>query len=163
MPQNRNSHISHAVINFLHDHDQIESITMKYSLPGHSCVQEVDNMHKNIDDAMRCAEFYSPLGFLRLLLKVDRKKTYHVIQMQSKDFRDYANCAKMLKYNNVPYTKVSQLRFEREAMYIVKYKLSHSDVEFTSVSIGTERKTRNRMSRTGKAIPTYFIASNAEK
>ena len=59
VPQNRNSHISQAILEFLSPHDKIKSITMKYSLVGHSCVQEVDNMHKQIEDAMQVSEFYS--------------------------------------------------------------------------------------------------------
>ena len=58
VPQNRNSYISHAVIYFLIEHPNIKTITLKYSLPGHSGVQEVDNMHKQIDDLMRVTEFY---------------------------------------------------------------------------------------------------------
>ena len=80
-------------------------------------------MHKNIDDSMKCAEFYSPLGFLRLLLKVDRIHPYKVIQMSQKDFKDYANCAKMLKYNTIPFTKVFQLKFVRSDLFIVQFKL----------------------------------------
>ena len=37
-PQNRNSILSNAVLHFLRDNTNINSITMKYSLPGHSCV-----------------------------------------------------------------------------------------------------------------------------
>ena len=46
---------------------------MKYSLAGHLCVQEVDNMHQQIEDAMQISEFYLPISFLRMLLKVNRK------------------------------------------------------------------------------------------
>ena len=54
---------------------------MKYSLVWHSCMQEVDNMHKQIEDAMQVSEFYSPIWFLRMLLKVNWKKPYGVIEM----------------------------------------------------------------------------------
>ena len=73
VPQNRNSHITQALLEFLSKSNQIEDITMKYSIAGHSCVQEVDNMHQQIEVAMRVAEFYSPISFLRVLLKVNRK------------------------------------------------------------------------------------------
>ena len=58
VPQNRNSHISQAILEFLYTQEQIDEINMKYSLAGHSCVQEVDNMHQQIEVAMRVAEFY---------------------------------------------------------------------------------------------------------
>ena len=48
VPQNRNSHISQAILEFLHQQEKITSIIMKYSLAGHSCVQEVDNRHNQI-------------------------------------------------------------------------------------------------------------------
>ena len=44
-------------------HAEINSTLLKYSLLGHSCVQEVDSMHKRIEDDMRFAEFYSPISF----------------------------------------------------------------------------------------------------
>lgn len=85
VPQNRNSHISQAVIEFLYSQKNIEEIIMKYSLAGHSCVQEVDNMHQQIELAMRVAEFYSLLSFLRLLLKVNIICPFVFIQMQKNE------------------------------------------------------------------------------
>lgn len=38
VPQNRNSIISNAVLDFLRDNPTVSSIEMKYSLPGHSCL-----------------------------------------------------------------------------------------------------------------------------
>ena len=82
---------------------------MKYSLSRHSCMQDVNNMHKQIEDAMRVVEFYSPISFLRILLKVDRNQPYRVIQMRKEDFMDYQNSAKMLQFNLILYSKVVQL------------------------------------------------------
>ena len=113
VPQNRNSHISQALLEYLDSQDQIKKITMKYSLAGHSCVQEVDNMHQQIEAAIRVAEFYSPVSFLRLLLKVNRNNPFRVIQMSKDDFKYYQNSSKMLKFCNVPYTQVFQLRFSK--------------------------------------------------
>ena len=157
VPQNRNSYISHAVIEFMSRHPSIECITMKYSIRGHGCVQEVDHMHKKLGDAMKVREFYSPLSFLRLLLKADRKNPYRVIQMQESNFKDYKNCAKMLRYEHVPFMKVRQLRFERNEPYVIKFKLSHGDEEFCSAYIGTNARTTKTRSR-GK-IPTINVLS----
>ena len=57
VPQNRNSHISQVILEFLSLQDKIKSITMKYSQAGQSCMQEVDNMHKQIEDAMQVQNF----------------------------------------------------------------------------------------------------------
>ena len=114
---------------------------MKYSLAGHSCVQEVDNMYQQIEVAMRVAEFYSPVPFLRLLLKVNRNNPFRVIQMSKDDFKDYQNSSKMLTFCNVPYTQVFQLRFLKSELYTIEYKLSHGDAEFQRTSIGKTRSS----------------------
>lgn len=49
IPQNRNSHISYMLTN-----SQILSITI---ISGHSCVYEVDNMHKQVEDTMSISGF----------------------------------------------------------------------------------------------------------
>ena len=49
----------------------------------HSCVQEVDNMHNKIEDALKnVAEFYSPISLLSVLLDDNRKLPYRAIQMK---------------------------------------------------------------------------------
>ena len=150
VPQNRNSYISHAINDFIFRHKHINSITMKYSIRGHGCVQEVDHMHKKIGDAMKVREFYSPLSFLRVLLNTDRKNPFQVIQMQECHFKDYKNCAKLLKYENVKIFQVRQLRFERRDPYLIKFKFSHADVTFSSTNIGTHTratKTRSKINQ----------------
>ena len=115
---------------------------MKYALAGHSCVQEVDNMHQQIEVAMWVAEFYSPVSFLRLLLKVNQNNPFRVIQMSKDDFKDYQNSSKMLKFCNVPYTQIFQLRFSKSEVDTIEYKLSHGDTEFQRTSIGKTRSSR---------------------
>lgn len=126
---------------------------MKYSLAGHSCVQEVDNMHKQIEDAMRVAEFYSPISFLRVLLKVNRNQPYRVIQMPKKDFMDFMNASKLLKYNMVPYSKVFQLSFTKADLHCISYKLSHGEQAFQAANISNTntRKIRKKKQRQSNA------------
>ena len=73
VPQNRNSLISYAMAEFFVQTTSFKMITMKYAVPGHSCIQEVDNMHSIIENSMKVAEFYSPVSFTRLLLGSNRK------------------------------------------------------------------------------------------
>ncbi len=104
---------------------------MKYSLAGHSCVQEVDNLHQKIEVAMQVTEFYSTLSFLRILLKVNRNRPYRVIQLKNEDFKDFQNSSNMLQFSNVPFTKVFQLQFRKD-------DLPQSDTNYrieTSISI----------------------------
>ena len=53
----------------IQDHPKASSVSLKYSITGHSAVQEVDNMHSQIERAMHVVEFYSPISFIRILLK----------------------------------------------------------------------------------------------
>ena len=117
VPQNRNSHISQAILEFLYQQEKISSIIMKYSIAGHSGVQEVDNMHKKIEDAMKVAEFYSPVSFLRLFLNVNRNIPYRVIQLNKADFKDYQSSSKMRMFSRVPYTKVCQLKCDKKNLH----------------------------------------------
>ena len=77
--------------------------------------------------------------------------------MSQKDFKDYANCAKMLKYNTIPFTKVFQLKFVRSDLFIVQFKLSHRDTEFIAASIGNNRNSRQSIQRNEKATPTRSV------
>ena len=81
VPQNRNSIMTTAMIYFLTQHRLVEDITTKYSVPGHSAVQDVDNMHSQIEKTLQSSEFYSPISLMRLLLTVNRKKPFTIIQM----------------------------------------------------------------------------------
>lgn len=90
VPQNRNRIISMAMAQFLRDHPEIEFITLKYSLPGHGCVQEVDNIHSQIEKALKLTEAWSPLQLIRILLKVNQRKPFNIIQVRiqlSKNFK----------------------------------------------------------------------------
>ncbi|GBL90709.1 hypothetical protein AVEN_219369-1 [Araneus ventricosus] len=77
VPQNRNSIISNSVLHFLKDNPEVKSVTMKYSLPGHSCVQEVDSVHSNIEKAINKTDFYSPIGLIRILKQVNPRYPTH--------------------------------------------------------------------------------------
>ena len=151
VPQNRNSYLSQAIMEFLSNNPHLKSITMKYSITGHSCVQEVDNMHKNIEDAMQVAEFYSPISFLRVLMKVSRHKPYCVIQLAKEDFKDYMNASKLLSFNLVPYTKVYQLKFSGTDLHQLQYKTEHGQSSFVKVNVGRKNATRLKK---GKPIET---------
>ena len=148
VPQNRNSHISQAILKFLSQVETINTITMRYSVSGHSSVEEVDNMHKQIEDRMQVAEFYSPISFLRILLKVNRNQPYHIIQMRNEDFMDYQNSAKIFRFNLIPYSKVAQFRFPKANLHQVGFKHSRGDREFQFVNIGKRsiRETSKKMS-----------------
>ena len=107
IPHNRNSYISQAILALSSKSDVIESIMMTYSLSRNFCVQEVGNMQKQIEDAMRDDEFCSPLSFLHF---------YPVIQVSGNDFM---NLWIMLPFNVLPHSKVFQLRFTKSNLHVI--------------------------------------------
>ncbi|GBN65007.1 hypothetical protein AVEN_57018-1 [Araneus ventricosus] len=101
---------------------------VKYSLPRHSCVQEVDSVHSNIEKAMNKTDFYSPIGLIRILKQVNPRHPYRVIQMWSDDFKDFQETAKLLTYKIVPCTSVVILKFSR-TLHTVNFRTSHDKLE----------------------------------
>ncbi|GBM30165.1 hypothetical protein AVEN_134209-1 [Araneus ventricosus] len=97
-PQKRNSIFSNSVLHLLNDNPQVKAVTMKYSLPGHSCVQKVDSVHSNIEKAMNKTDLYSPIGLIRILKQVNPRYPYRVIQMRPDDFKDFQGTEKHLNY-----------------------------------------------------------------
>ncbi|GBN40359.1 hypothetical protein AVEN_215068-1 [Araneus ventricosus] len=93
VPQNRNSIISNSGLHFLEDKLQLKSLTMKYFLPGHSCVQKFDSVHSNIEKAMNKTDFYFPIGLIRILKQVNPRHPYRVIQMRPEDLKDFQETA----------------------------------------------------------------------
>ncbi|GBM61962.1 hypothetical protein AVEN_60818-1 [Araneus ventricosus] len=108
VPQNRNSIISNSILHFLKDNPQVKLVTMRYSLPGHSCAQEVDCVYSNIEKAMNKTGFYSPIGLTRILKQVNPRHPYRVLQMRPDDFKDFQGTAKLLNYKIVPILKFSR-------------------------------------------------------
>lgn len=141
VPQNRNSVIYFAMADFLSRHPNIENITMKFSTPGHSAVQDVDNMHSNIEKAMAGSEFYSPVSFLRVLLGANWKKPYCVIQLRETDFKDFQACSKHFLYKQVSFAMVAQLKFTQCA-FNVMYTTCHGQALLNVDIRGSNVKTR---------------------
>ncbi|XP_036317389.1 uncharacterized protein LOC118732366 [Rhagoletis pomonella] len=142
VPQNKNSLMSLAISTFMQSHPHIELITMKFSTPGHSCNQEIDAVHSCIERVLKKSEYYSPVSLLRLLLKVNSKKPYKIMQLKENDFKDYKTCAALYNYKLVPFSQVTTLKFSRSLLEI-EYKVSHSHQEWKKVCIREYRGTRS--------------------
>jgi hypothetical protein len=146
VPQNRNSFISAAVMNILKRHPTLQTITMKYSIPGHGAVQEVDGIHSKIENYMKKAEFFSPLGFVRNLKKVD--KNFIIIQMKESDFKNYDEFAQHFNYTQLPFTKVISIGFSQK-LFALEYKTSHGQNDYPfKINIKNEPKTRRCKKKT---------------
>lgn len=86
VPQNRNSLMSYAIAHILQVSSSLKKITMKFSVPGHSCIQEVDSVHSAIERTLRKSEYSSPISLIRILLKVNSKEPYSILQMREEYF-----------------------------------------------------------------------------
>ena len=85
-----------AMLNFVQTHPTLKSVVRKYSVPGHSCIQEVDNLHSQLETVFRKAEFYSPLSLNRLIDAANKKRPFKVIEIRTRDVKVYQKCAQTL-------------------------------------------------------------------
>ncbi|XP_072398779.1 uncharacterized protein [Diabrotica undecimpunctata] len=141
VPQNRNSIMSVAISLFIQDHPNIDTIIMKFSTPGHSCNQEIDSVHSCIEQVLKRSEYYSPVSLLRILLKVNSKKPYKILQLKNNDFKDYKTCAATYNYKSIPFSQVVALKFT-QSVFEVKYKISYLHENWEEVVIRDSRPTR---------------------
>ncbi|XP_047127871.1 uncharacterized protein LOC124808745 isoform X1 [Hydra vulgaris] len=81
LPQNRNSFMSAALHEFVIRYPQIKVIEQKFCEPGHSSIQECDDIHSQIEKSLSVAEIFSPLGLERAIKNVNHKKPFSVYQM----------------------------------------------------------------------------------
>jgi hypothetical protein len=91
--QNKNSHMSSALLNFLKENLQVTTIKQKFQEPGHSCVQQVDNVHSVLDKRLKGQELHSFLSVTRAIIKAKQRKPYKIIQLQRKNFKNFKKLA----------------------------------------------------------------------
>lgn len=152
--QNRNSMMTLALKKFIEEHPRIKQIEQKFCTPGHSSIQEVDNIHSHIEKMLKISEIYSPVSLVRVLKKV-RPKSSSVLQLMKEKFFDFGNANTGLKYTLLPFTKVKYLLFENGKPLHVKYKLCFKD-EGSIISIrGVETRdcSRNQVSGDSAHLP----------
>lgn len=106
-----------------------------YSVPGHSCIQEVDNAHSQIEKKMKSLEIWSPLSLLKVILNVNNKKPFIVLQMNSFNFKDFHSISKKYNFNLIPFFSVSQLRFSQMSPSDIEFKTTHKFDYFKKISI----------------------------
>ncbi|GBL91819.1 hypothetical protein AVEN_172744-1 [Araneus ventricosus] len=144
---------------------------MKYSLPGHSCVQEVDSVHSSIEKAMNKIDFYSLIGLIRILKQVNRRHPYRVIQMWPDDFKDYQGTAKLLNYKIVAFASVVILKFSR-TLHTVNFKTSHDKLEpensvnikFAETSIrGSKKHIKQKKTSENCNLSAFQITPKVQK
>ena len=139
VPQNRNRVFSTALKVFLFQHPEIESIEQKFCEPGHSSIQEVDNLHSRIERTCGPSEIYSPLSLMRILKTVNK---LHMIQMKEHDFKNFQAIAANGSYEKVPFTKVKSLMYNQSEPKVLRFKTNFVH-EFQCVPIFKTPATRH--------------------
>jgi len=106
VPQNRNSLMSMAIMKFMIENQTLTSITQKFGEPGHSAIQEVDNIHGQAEKRLKGAEIFSPIELIRVLKSANLRNRFVVIQLRN--FMNFQAVAKQmtLGFGSVPYTQV---------------------------------------------------------
>lgn len=74
--QNRNSMMTLALKKFIEEHPRIKQIEQTFCTPGHSSIQEVDNIHSHIEKMLKISEMYSPPSLVRVLKKSSTKELF---------------------------------------------------------------------------------------
>ncbi|CAH1998705.1 unnamed protein product [Acanthoscelides obtectus] len=126
--------MSYAIAHLLQVSSSLKKITMKFSVPGHSCIQEVDSVHSAIERTLRKSEYSSPISLIRILLSVNSKKPYNILQMREQDFFDFNYYSVKMNYKSVPFSKVVALEFNK-SFYEIRYRLSFSEAEYRSLNL----------------------------
>ena len=138
VPQNRNSIMTFALKHFMQTHPNIEMITQKFCTPGHSSIQEVDNVHRHIEGALKVAEVYSPVSLMRVLVDVQPKHSKW-IQLKPENFKDYQTASRPLCFHSIPFTSVKSLRFSAHRPFHVQYKTSFGENNYELVDTRPNR------------------------
>ena len=154
VPQNRNSIMSFALKRFLIEHPTLCFIMQKFCAPGHSSIQEVDNIHSHIEKALQVAEIYSPISLLRLMSNV-RPNSSRVIQLKTENFVNYQKAAGYLSFSDVLYTKVKVLYLDADKPFHVEFKTSYIQECFVEVNI---RGQTTRSCKYDKAVLPSVVA-----
>ena len=128
VPQNRNSHMSAALREFLIDHPNIEIIEQKHCEPGHSSIQECDNIHSQIEKSLHSTEIFSPPELVKAMLNVNQCKPFFVYQMQKKAIKNFSKIACLMNYKKVPYFNVKTLVYRPNAPGHVYFKNHFTDI-----------------------------------
>jgi hypothetical protein len=131
--QNKNSLITYALTHLIKNYPNLKEVILKFSVPGHGCVQEVDNIHSLIEKSFRNEEIFSLEKVCDLIKNAKRKNPLTVIELKKDDFKDYQTCAKLFNYKSIPFTKIFQLKITQN-LFEIEFR-SSPDSNFITANI----------------------------
>ncbi|CAG9820025.1 unnamed protein product [Phaedon cochleariae] len=157
VPQNKNSYMTMALKYYLDSPmcNSIRIIEHKYGEPGHGNVQKIDVAHSIIEKFLRNVEIASPVGLIRLLLKLPQKKyKFKIIQMQPNDFHDFGHTASNFVFTQVPFTKIKHIIYRKnEIMNIINRQSFEEDFMTVPIHRRIVGKNRKKQSEVPLVLP----------
>ena len=163
IPQNRNRVMTSALMLFMQQNPSVTLLTEKFCEPGHSEIQEIDNLHSQIEKAVQHCEIYSPLGLARVLLKTPRHKPIKITQMRKNDIRDYMTEANHFKFDSIPFSKVKAIQYSKGHTHCtVSYKTSFADENWIACNLTVQRRSMARGQLQSTVIPAPKRMSEAK-
>lgn len=119
--------------------EQVVQIEQKFSEPGHGNLQEVDAAHSVIERNIKNVDIYSPLGLLKILLKIrSRKNTFKVLQMKHEHFFDYKSISTKFQFNTIPYNQIKQIVYNKSSTIAFRKRFTE---DFTEVTLCKNQRT----------------------
>lgn len=82
----------------------LTKITQKFGQPEHSSIQEVDNIHSQVEKRLKDSEIFSPIELIRILKSANVRNPFVVIQLRN--FINFHAIAKQVTFVAIPYTQV---------------------------------------------------------
>lgn len=137
VPQNKNYVMVSALKKLWPNFQTLKKIEQKLCTPGHSSIQEVDNVHSHTEKALNLSEIFSPVSFVRVLSKV-RPKSSKVLEVKQENFLNFQKTSQGFKFSDLPFTKVKCIILKKGhpfKPYHAYYKTSFSDEHFIEVSL----------------------------
>lgn len=125
--QNKNSHLSTALLIFMKEHTNIATITHKYGVPGHSPVTDVDSSHSVLERIIRNKEIYTPGRLIELYNTTKLPKfQIEVLELARRDFREFKAVALNIKqFKDIPYQQVHCLQYNNNKnSFSIEYKIA---------------------------------------
>jgi hypothetical protein len=109
---------------FMVQNPSVKPITQKYCTPGHSSIQEVDNIHSHLEKGLWISEIYSPVSLVRVLKSIGAKHS-KVIQLQKTHFYNFQKVSKTMKFGGVPHAKVKEIAYASEKPFQIPNRVQN--------------------------------------
>ena len=135
VPQNRNRMMSYNLQHFVSTSSSLSTIAQKFCEPGHSAIQDVDNLHSQIERSLKGLEIHSPVSLVRQLKAMrPNSVAMYIHTMTPKDFLDMTPTLKE-RYSTLPYGKTKQLIYTKAHPHDIRVYEAFGSSESTVANV----------------------------